>query len=95
MLTGAPYDGGEDLRKDTTPADLFALAFDAAKRGDLLRGAIECALDDFEVLEHAIEGSSEHFATELLARFARRSNARLKIALEVDRRMKLVVGGAS
>lgn len=87
QLSGPPFDGGEDLRQDSTAADLFDVVFEGEAGPDgLLDGAIQCALDDFEIIEYAM--ADEENLAPLVRRFARRANWRLKVAIEVDRRMR-------
>ena len=87
-LTGAAFDGGEELRSDCTPADLFILMFEAPNRGrqGLLADALRCAADDFALLTAA--SSSDMASEQVLERFAMRAEWRIKVVLEMDERIK-------
>ena len=86
QLTGAAFDGGEDIQDEATAADLFKLAFDApnADDSDLLKQALACISDDLELICAA--ASTDHGLDEVIARVAQRNHYRIKVALEVARR---------
>jgi hypothetical protein len=93
-FTGPQFDGGEDLRKDTSAADLFALVFDADSHSRaMIDGAVQCAIDDFGLIEYAA-ARANFDAPWLLSRFAYRAHLRLKVAIEVQRRMSAARGAA-
>lgn len=89
-----PYEGPGVLRESTTAADLFALLFNASN-GYFLRdnpehflaNAALCAADDLEMVGYALE--SEQGNEGILARFIARAEDRLRVAVEVNRRMRL------
>lgn len=86
-ITRAAFDGGEGLRADCTPADLFSLMFEAPNGGDsFLADVLRCAADEFELLEAAQH--SDHPNETMLSRVCLRANWRIKVAIEVNRRMQ-------
>lgn len=92
VLSGPPFDG-EGIREPATAADLFTLVFDAEPNqvGGVLAGAIQCAIDAFELIGRA--ATEEENLADLLRRTAMRANLRLRVALEVDRRMRAAERG--
>jgi hypothetical protein len=86
-LTGAAFDGGEELRKNSTPADLFHLVFDApnADSENFLEMAMACVSDDLELIRAA--ASTDHCLDEVIVRVAQRNHYRIKVAIEVARRV--------
>jgi hypothetical protein len=87
-LTGAAFDGGEDLKRDCTAADLFHLAYAApnANEKDFLAMALACVGDDLELIAAAVAGA--HQLDEVIERTAMRACYRIKVAIEVAERVK-------
>ena len=88
QLTGAAFDGGEDLRSDCTAADLFSLVFDApnGQHDDMLAQALACTCDDLDMIRAAVLCDSP--MDEVIERVASRAQYRIKVAVEVARRMQ-------
>lgn len=87
LLTGAAFDGQEDLRDDCSAADLFRLSFDAPNAHDgMLEQLLACVCDDLELINAA--ALSEHSLDEVIARVANRNRLRIKVGVLVARRVE-------
>jgi hypothetical protein len=91
-LSGAAFDGGEGLRRDCTPADLFHLVFDApnADSENFLEMAMACVSDDLELIRAA--ASTGDCLDDVIVRVTQRNHYRIKVAIEVARRVNAARG---